>query len=64
MKGVDFIIDEHKNKKAVIIEMKVLDKFQDQIEDLLDGLVAENRRNEQTVSFDSVKSKLKALNKI
>jgi len=59
MKGVSYITDEKSRKKAVVIEMKTLEKFDEQIEDLFDAIIAESRRDEPTVSWEALKKRLK-----
>ncbi|MGZ8554075.1 MAG: hypothetical protein ACXWV8_11755 [Chitinophagaceae bacterium] len=44
MKGVTYVTD-HKNRKvAVQIELKLLEKYDEEIEDLIDGIIAESRK--------------------
>ena len=46
MKGVSYITDEKSRKKAVVIDLKTLEKYEEQIEDLFDIIIAESRRDE------------------
>jgi hypothetical protein len=64
MKGVSYITDEKSRRKAVVIDLKTLEKFDKQIEDLLDVIIAESRRDEPTVSWDEVKRRLKKKGKL
>ncbi|MEA5258786.1 hypothetical protein VB264_13400 [Arcicella aquatica] len=48
MKGVNYITNDKGVKTAVIIDMKL---HKNRIEDLIDGLSAETKRNEQTISL-------------
>jgi hypothetical protein len=64
MKGVSYITDEKSRKKAVVIEMKTLEKFDEQIEDLFDAIIAESRRDEPTVSWEALKKRLKKKGKL
>jgi alkyl hydroperoxide reductase subunit AhpC len=59
MKGVNFIIDEKNRRKAVIIELKTIERYQEEIEDLLDVIIAESRKDEPKRSWDDVKKSLK-----
>lgn len=54
MKGVTILFDEARKKRIVQIDLDVLSKDPEAIEDLLDGLVAEQRRNEPTVSHEAL----------
>ena len=58
MRGVSYITDSHNKKKSVVIDLKVIEKNQEAIEDLLDIIVAESRKDEPTVSWEEVKKKL------
>ncbi|MGZ8558596.1 MAG: hypothetical protein ACXWWC_09695 [Chitinophagaceae bacterium] len=59
MKGVTYVTD-HKNRKvAVQIELKLLEKYDEEIEDLIDGIIAESRKNEERVPLDKVIKGLK-----
>ena len=44
MKGVSYLTDENNRRKAVVIELSALEQYEDDLEDLLDGLLAEARR--------------------
>ena len=58
MKGISYITDGHNKKKAVVIDLKTIENNQDAIEDLLDIIVAESRKDEPTVSWDDMIKKL------
>ncbi|MBS1558413.1 MAG: hypothetical protein JST69_06760 [Bacteroidetes bacterium] len=64
MKGVNYITDERSRKKAVVIDLKTLEKFDEQIEDLFDSIIAESRRDEPSVAWEEIKKRLKKRNKI
>jgi hypothetical protein len=64
MKGVSYITDNKNRRKAVVIDLKTLKKFDDQIEDLFDVIIAESRKNEPTVSWEQVKKNLQKKGKI
>lgn len=64
MKGVTFITDETHNKRFVQIDLEQLEKHQNEIEDLLDVVVAESRKEDEEISWESVKEQLKAEGKL
>jgi quinol monooxygenase YgiN len=64
MKGISYITDSHNKKKAVVIELKVIEHHQKEIEDLLDVIVAESRKDDTTVTWEEVKKKLKRKGKL
>lgn len=59
MKGVSYITDELNNKKAVIIDMETLENYNDDLEDLFDGIIAESRKNDEKVPLATVINNLK-----
>ncbi|MBY0478972.1 MAG: hypothetical protein K2Q24_15095 [Chitinophagaceae bacterium] len=64
MKGVKYVTDEKNNKIAVQIELKVLEKYDEEMEDLLDGIIAESKRDEERVPLSKVISNLKKKGKL
>jgi len=58
MKGVSYITDVHNKKKAVVIDLKTIENNQDEVEDLLDIIVAESRKGEPTIGWEEMKKKL------
>jgi hypothetical protein len=64
MKGITFITDETHNKRFVQIDMERLEKHQGEIEDLLDVIIAESRKNDEEISWEDVKKQLKAEGKL
>ena len=61
MKGVQFVVDEHGAKTAVVINLK---EYSELWEDFYDSAVAHARRKEPRESLESVKKRLKAQGKI
>ena len=59
MKGVDFITDDKNRRKAVVIEIKTIERHPEEVEDLIDVIVAESRRDEPKRSWDDVKKSLR-----
>ena len=64
MKGISFVTNEKNEKIAVQIDMKTLEKHQEAIEDLLDVIVAENRKDDEDVSWEKAKKQLKKSGKL
>ena len=60
MKGVQFVVDEHGNKTAVVIDLK---QNAELWEDLFDNAVANSREKEPRESLESVKKRLSACEK-
>ena len=64
MKGVNYVTDDKNRKVAVQIELKLLEKYDEEIEDLIDGIIAESRKNEERVPLDKVIKGLKRKGKL
>jgi len=64
MKGVDFITDDKNRRKAVIIEIKTIERHPEEVEDLIDIIVAESRRDEPKRSWEDVKKSLRKKGKL
>ena len=64
MKGVSFVTNDKNEKIAVQIDLKSIEKHQEAIEDLLDGIIAESRKNEVKVPLFKVINNLKKSGKL
>ena len=64
MKGVSYITNNKNKKTAVVIDLKTLKKFDEQVEDLFDAIIAESRAEEPSVSWETVKKSLKKKGKL
>lgn len=64
MKGVTYVTDGQNKKVAVQIELKVLEKYDEAMEDLIDGIIAEARKDEPRVPLDKVIKGLKRKGKL
>lgn len=53
MKGVSILFDERKKKRIVQIDLEAIRKDPEGLEDLVDVLIAESRRNEPTITLDA-----------
>jgi hypothetical protein len=64
MKGVSYLTDGQNHKKAVVIELSTLEHYTGELEDLLDGLIAESRKDDEKVPLKTVISNLKKAGKL
>ena len=64
MKGVTYNTDDQNKKVAVQIDLKILEKFDEDIEDLIDGIIAESRKDEERVPLNKVIKGLKKNGKL
>lgn len=55
MKGIQFVIDESGKKKAVLIE---LEEWGELWEDFYDIVVAESRKDEDTIPWEDIKAEM------
>ena len=64
MTGVSFVTDDTNRKVAVQIDLETLEQYQENVEDLLDGIIATMRSDEETVPLDEVIENLRKQGKI
>ena len=64
MKGVSYITNNKNQKTAVVIDLKTLKKYEEQLEDLFDVVIAESRAEEPSVSWETIKKNLKKKGKL
>jgi len=62
MEGIFFLTDDENKKRFVQIDIDMYGG--EYLQDLLDGLIAESRKNEASVSFDEVIIDLKKAGKL
>ena len=58
MKGISYITDNDSRRKAVVINLKTLEKYDNEVVDLLDSIIAESRAEEQSLPWPEVKKRL------
>ncbi len=61
MKGIQFLVDDTGEKKAVLIDLK---KYGDLWEDLYDTILAHERQDEPREALDIVKQRLRRKGKL
>ena len=64
MKGVRYLTDENNHKTAVVIDIKTLESYNEELEDLFDGIIAESRKNDEKIPLKKVISNLKKAGKL
>jgi len=64
MKGVSFVTNAKNEKIAVQIDLKQLQRHQHEIEDILDVIIAESRKDDEDVSWEDAKRELKKAHKL
>lgn len=64
MKGISYITDETNKRKSLVIDLKAFEKHGEEIHEFIDVLVAESRKNDESISWEDAKSHLKKKGKI
>ncbi len=64
LKGVSYVTDSNNKKIAVQIDLKLLQKYDEDVEDIIDGIIAESRKDEKRITLVKVISNLKAKGKL
>ena len=64
MKGVTYITNKKNQKTAVVIDLKTLKKYDEQLDDLFDMIIAESRAEEPSIPLETVKKNLKKKGKL
>ncbi len=64
MKGVSYLTDNKNRKKAVVIDLKILEKDEESIHEFIDVLVAESRKNDKLIDWEEAKRQLKKAGKL
>ncbi|MDP1728369.1 MAG: hypothetical protein Q8M15_16415 [Bacteroidota bacterium] len=64
MKGISYITDNKNRRQAVVIDLKTFKKHEEEIEDLLDILIAESHKDEESIPFEKVVKELKKKGKL
>lgn len=58
MKGISYITDNLNNRKSVIIDLKTIENHEEEIHDFIDVLIAESRKNDETLDWEEAKDRL------
>ncbi len=61
MKGVSYLTDNKNRKKAVVIDLKTIEKDEESIHEFIDVLVAESRKNDKLIDREEAKRQLKKI---
>jgi hypothetical protein len=64
MKGISYIIDGNNKKKAIVIDYSLFKNHEQEIEDILDVIIAEAREKEESIPFEKVMTNLKKKGKL
>jgi hypothetical protein len=62
--SVSYLTDGNNHKKAVVIELNTLERYSQELEDLLDVLIADSRKDDEKVPLAKVISNLKKAGKL
>ena len=58
MKGINILYDAKSRKSQLQIDVSLIEKNPELVEDVLDGIICDSRRNEPTISLAELKKRL------
>lgn len=58
MKGISYITDANSQRKAVVIDLKKIEKNTEAVHDLIDALVAESRSDDELIPWEVARKSL------
>ena len=64
MKGLTILNDEKRNKKIAQIDIDLIEKYDDSIQDLFDVIIAVSRKHDKKIPLAEVKRKLQSAGKL
>ena len=64
MKGISYLKDKKNKKKAIVIDLKTIEKNSEEVYEAIDVLVAESRRNDESIDWETAKKQLKKKGKL
>lgn len=64
MKGISYITDEKNHKKAVVIDLKTIEEREEEVHEFIDVLVAESRKDDESISWEEAKKILRKKGKL
>ncbi|HEY4148387.1 MAG TPA: hypothetical protein VGM41_05645 [Chitinophagaceae bacterium] len=64
MRGLTIFTDEKNNKRVLQVDLSEVAKHPNEFEDMIDMLVAEDRKNEKEIGWDDVKKQLRKKGKL
>ena len=64
MKGISFITDDNLRKTAVVIDLKTIERNNEDVHEFIDVLVAESRKNDEIISWEAAKMELRKKGKL
>jgi hypothetical protein len=64
MKGISYITDDNNKKKAVVIDLKNIEKNEEEIHEFIDVLIAESRKDDELIDWEVAKKRLSKKGKL
>jgi hypothetical protein len=64
MDGISYITDSDNRKKAVVIDLKVIEEHEDDVHDFIDSIIAGSRKNDELIDWEKAKNDLKSAGKL
>ncbi len=64
MEGISYITDNQNRKKAVVIDLKVIEDHEEDVHDFIDTLIAESRKSDEMIDWEQAKDNLRSAGKL
>lgn len=64
MKGISYITNEKNKKTAIVIDLKTIEKHDEDVHEFIDVLIAESRKDDEKISWQEAKKILKKKGKL
>ena len=64
MEGISYITDNQNRKKAVVIDLKVIEDHEEDVHDFIDTLIAESRKSDEMIDWEKAKDSLRSAGKL
>ena len=64
MKGVSFITGEKSEVKSIVIDIKTIYQYEEEVHELIDTLIAETRKNDAVINWNDAKEILRKKGKL
>jgi len=64
MEGISYITDNQNRKKAVVIDLKVIEDHEEDVHDFIDTIIAESRKGDEMIDWKKAKDSLRSAGKL
>jgi hypothetical protein len=64
MKGISYLRDKKNRRKAIVIDLKTIEENSEKVYETIDVLVAESRRDDEIIDWETAKKQLRKKGKL